>query len=159
LYRSQWCTLQRWLLEQELSNPRNVTREHCIEYPQWRARNGGGRNTAILELKLLAQILDEALARNYVVAKVARKLGIRRTPSKEKRAWSDKELQKVDAELKRRDPFGWMRVTFLLGRYQAARLRQCVVALEDIHFDRELPTICYPTPKGGAERAFSQFID
>jgi hypothetical protein len=159
LYRSQWRTLQRWLSELDLPSPRNVTREHCLNYPQWRAKHGGARNTAILELKLLAQILDEAVTRGYVLTNVARKLGIKRSAAKEKRAWTEKELAKVDAELKRRDRLGWMRVTFLLGRYQAARLRQCVVALEDIQLDREPPTIFYQSPKGGSERAFSQPID
>jgi hypothetical protein len=155
-YHCRWRTVQRWLTALDLPNPRNVTREHCIDYPKWR---GGNRNTGIIELRFFAQVLDEATRRGYVATNVARKLGIKRTPPKEKRAWTDDELAKVDAELKQRDPFGWMRVTFLLGRYQAARLRRCVVPLADIHFDREPPTIYYPAPKGGVERAFSQPID
>ena len=32
---------------------------------------------------------------------------------------------KVGAALSQMDQFGWMHVTFLMGLYQAARLRQC----------------------------------
>jgi hypothetical protein len=158
-YRAAWKRLQLWLADANLNNPVNVTREAALGYLTWRAKHGGSRNTAALELKMLTRVLGEAVRRGYVATNVAWKLGVKRTPPKAKRPWTNEELSRVDAVLKDRDRYGWLRVTFLLGRYQAARLRQCDVPLEGIRLDQATPTIYYPTPKGGTERAFSQPID
>jgi integrase len=61
------------------------------------------------------------------------------------------------AELEKRDRFGWLHVTFLMGLYQAVRLRQSQVPISCIDFRRRLITYPAITVKGG--RAFSHPID
>jgi integrase len=158
IYLSHWRTLQRWLTEFEITSPVNLTREHCLGYPQWRLEHGGGRNTAIGELKLLGQIMKEALERHMVTENVARALGFEREEPEETRAWTDEELERVAVALGTpENAFGWMRVTYLLGRYQAARLGSCAVPLKCI--DLKAQSITYPNPKGGRGRAYTQPID
>jgi integrase len=157
LYQSQWRTLQHWLKEADIPGPVNVTREACLSYPTWREEHHGGRNTAVGELKLFAQILEEGVRRGYCTSNPARKLGLKRAPAAQRRAWTEDELAKVDAHLAKHDPYGFLRVTYLLGRYQAARLRSCAVPLADIDLERS--TIYYREPKGGRKKAFSQPID
>jgi hypothetical protein len=157
IYLSHWRTLQRWLATFEIVSPVNLTREHCLSYPQWRLGKGGGRNTAIGELKLLGQIMQEAHERHMVTENVARALGFEREEPEETRAWTDQELALVDTTLKERDRYGWLRVTYLLGRYQAARLGSCAVPLKCI--DLKAHSITYPNPKGGRARSYTQPID
>lgn len=165
-YKDYWHTLELWLTELGLAGPANVQREHCLEYITWRKeRSAKSRkkgavsvNTCKLELKVFAQILEEALRPGYCQTNVARKLGIATEEAPDKRAWTDKELETVDAELaKPKHRFGWLRVTYLLGRYQAARLRSCELPLSCV--DLENQRLFYPNPKGGKAKAFSQPID
>jgi integrase len=156
-YRRLWGKLQEWLKEKELVNPASVTREHCLGYKSWRVAEGVKPNTAVLEAKFLGQIMEEAVNQNRCSTNPARKLGLKREPVEGKRAWTDEELAIVDADLKKNDPFGWMRVTYLLGRYQAARIGSCDVPLHHINLNRK--TIHYPKPKGGARKAYTQPID
>src|SRR6516162_7428170 len=119
-YSARWGMLLKFLKERGIAGPANLTREHCLEYVGWREKRGGGRNTTLDELQLLAQVIDEGIRREYCDRNPARKPGLKHDDRKEKRAWTDEELQRVDVELATRDPYNWMRVSFLLGRYQAA---------------------------------------
>jgi len=156
-YQKHWREFQRYLNELNLPGPANVQREHCVAYPQWREKHGGKRNTAIHELKFFAQVLDEAIERRMTSANPARKLGLKRAPVEQKPIWSDTELDRVDADLDQRDKFGWMRGSFLLGRFQAARLRQCAVPLHCIDLDRKVVT--YPDEIVKGRKGFTQALD
>jgi integrase len=153
-YRSHWQWLERWLKESNLPTPANVTREACIGYLTWRK---AGRNTCLIELRLFRQIMDEAVRRGFCLANPALKLGLKSAPSRQKRIWTPAELDLADRTLAETDPYGWKRVCFLVGRYQAARLRSCAVPLSDINF--EAKTIHYPARivKGGRE--YTQPLD
>ena len=101
-----------------------------------------GRNTASYELKFLRRVLGEAVSRVYFLNNPATGLRVRLEPRKEKRPWTAEELATVDADLKARERFGWLRVTFLLGRYQVARLGSSALPLTSIdlaaHWPREV---------------------
>jgi hypothetical protein len=153
----RWRRLQQWLLASDIKSPVALTREACQRYPQWRLDHGGGRNTAIEEMKLLGRIMKEAVARKMVTENPARALGLERDHPEEGRAWTDQELAIVNADLAKRDRFGWMRCTYLLGRYQAARLMSCAVPIK--YIDLTAKTITYPNPKVGRGRAYTQPID
>jgi hypothetical protein len=156
-YHQAWQVMAEYLKEVPVSGPANLTRDHCLGYVSWREKHGGGRNSAALELKFLGQVVDEAIRRQIAERNPARNLRIKQTPSKEKSAWTDEELAKVDAALvQAEDKYGWMRVSFLLGRYQASRLGQSVVPLSAIDLQRGV--IHWPSAvvKGG--KAFSQPI-
>jgi integrase len=61
-------------------------------------------------------------------------MGLKRTPTKEKKPWLPEQVQTVaDAIGAQAD---WMQASFILGYYQAARLRQCEVPLKDIDLQR-----------------------
>lgn len=156
-YLGRWRRLQQWLSASDIKSPVSLTREACLRYPQWRLEHGGARNTAIEEMKLLGRIMKEAVARKMVNENPARALGLEREHPEEGRAWTDQELVTVDTELAKRDRFGWMRCTYLLGRYQAARIASCAVPLKYIDLDAK--TITFPNPKGGRARAYTQPID
>jgi hypothetical protein len=145
-------------------------REHCLGYPAHRAKTGTSVNTSALELKLLAQVMDEAIARGYADKNACRNLRLARTPPKEKQPFSDEQLSKLDEifaagawEYKVGEKaisverYGWQHVTYLLGRYQAARLMSARVPLDCI--DLERARLRYPAEivKGG--KAYSQPID
>ena len=107
--------LRKWLSESGFVGPQSLTREAVLGYPKWRSAQGGTRNTALNELKILARIMDEALRRGYVTANAARNLRLSYDAAKEKRAFTDAELARIDQTLTAKDRFGWMRCTFLLA--------------------------------------------
>ena len=102
-------------------------------------------------------MMDAAIARGYATSNPAANLKLKKSVQPEKVVWSDAEVEKVLKALEEQDCFGWMHVVFLMGYFQAARLRQCAVPLSGIDFDRRL--ITYPSiiVKGG--KAFSHPID
>lgn len=156
-YHQLWQALAGYLKEAPVSGPANLSRDHCLVYVSWRERHGGGRNSAALELRFLGQVMDEATRRGMAERNPARNLRIKKAPTKEKSVWSDAELAMVDtALLPIANKYGWMRVSFLLGRYQASRLGQAAVPIPAI--DLEHGVINWPAAvvKGG--KAFSQPI-
>jgi integrase len=165
-YHRSWRRgLRPWLYDSKyhgghaIETPARLTYEKCQGYLGWRLEHNGKRNTAISELKFLGQIVDEAIKRSYCDKNPARRLGLRKDPQKHKDPWPD-ETVKLVYETLDKEMFGtWMHVTFLLGLFQAARLRQCAVPLEAINLNRK--TIHYPGSimKGGEEKAFTQPID
>jgi hypothetical protein len=156
-YHQLWQALAGYLKEAPVSGPANLTRDHCLSYVSWRERHGGGRNSAALELRFLGQVMDEATRRGMAERNPARNLRIKKAPTKEKPSWTDAELAIVDtALLPIGNRYGWMRVSFLLGRFQASRLGQAAVPISAI--DLEHGVINWPATvvKGG--KAFSQHI-
>ena len=156
-YHRRWHALESWLKAIGRFGPVNVTRADCLGYPAWRIAHGGSKNTAVYELKLLSELFDEAIRRGYCDANPASKLRIERDSPSERRIWTDDELDRVARALEAADRFGWMRVTYLLGRWQAARIGSCAIPLDDIDLERGV--IHYAQPKGGRDRAYSQPID
>lgn len=154
-YQRCWQQLAEYLKEAPVAGPANLSREHCLSYLAWREKRGGGRNTATLELRFLGQVMDEAIQRGYAEKNPSRGLRIKRDAAKEKFVWTDEELATVDTALAK-DPYGWMRATFLLGRFQASRLRQANVPLSAIDLDRGV--IDWPASVMKARRGFSQPI-
>jgi integrase len=146
-----------YLKEKEITQPSALKREHIDQYFDWRKRRKGGRNTAIHEIKFLKQVMDEAVRRGYANANPASNLKLKKSVQKEKSVWSDEEISLVMGELEQRDKFGWMHVSFLMGLYQAVRLRQSQVPISRIDFRRRLITYPGIIVKGG--RPFSHPID
>ena len=108
----------RWLdyfEEIDVTQPVALRREHVVNYLEWRKKHGGGRNTAIHEIKFLGMLMDEAISRGYASLNPARKLHLEKFAPVEKVAWSDFEVDRVGVALAERSKFGWMHVTFLTG--------------------------------------------
>lgn len=150
----------RWLEYFEaiqVTHPAALQREQVTAYLDWRKKRGGGRNSAILEIKFLAMLMDEAISRDFASENPARKLRLKRDVSPDKIPWSDLDVQRVGEELVARDKFGWMHVTFLMGLYQAVRLRQSQIPLSRIDFRRRI--IDYPGDRVKGGKGYSQPID
>jgi integrase len=155
----------RWLeyfKELEVTQPAALQREHVINYLEWRKthggkKKGGHRNTAIHEIKFLGQLMDEAVNRGYASTNPCRKLHLEKTPPAEKVPWSNDEVEKVLAAAEAQDRFGWMHAAFLMGRFQAVRLRQSAVPLSCVDFSRRL--ITYPNEVVKGRKGYGQPID
>lgn len=126
----------------EITTPSLFRREHIDSYLIWRKADGGGRNSSIHEIKFLAQVLDEAIARGFITTNPARKLRLKPDAPAEKNVWGEDEVLMVQAALEQRDRYGWLHVSFLMGLHQAVRMRQSAIPLSSIDFKRRL--INYP---------------
>lgn len=137
--------------------PAAVTRDIVLGYFPWRKDRGGERNTALGELKFFSQVMDEAVRRGYAPRNPALKLGMKRAEVEHKTPWTLKQVQIAVDAAKKRDKFGWLHVSILMGFYQAVRCGQCRVPLDCIDLDRQL--INYPAHVMKSGRPHSQPID
>jgi len=157
MYTNYFWRWLKYFQENEVTQPATLRREHVINYLEWRQKHGGHRNTAIHEIKFLGMLMDEAINRGYATTNPARKLHIEKTAPAEKVPWSEFEVEQVEKALAERNKFGWMHVTFLMGLYQAARLRQSEIPLSRIDFRRRI--IDYPSDRVKGGKGYSQPID
>lgn len=168
-YRKQFWKLNEYLQARDIKHPSMLSREDVLAYLDWRCSPSPGkwqnpnhtkRDSAIKELNLLGQIMDEAIQRGYADKNHARKHGIKKSKPAEKVAWSDAEIATVGAALEARDRFGWMHVTFLMGLHQAARLRQAQIPLSaiDLNADPKRRVINYPDARVKGGQGYSQPI-
>ncbi len=156
-YRRFYLWWAQYLKEVGVTSPVAVTREIVLGYLSWRKEHGGGRNTAIYETKFFGQIMDEAVQRGFARTNPARTLGLKKEEQEHKTPWTDEEVQRVGRALGSADKFGWMHVTFLMGLFQASRLRQCAEPLRLIDLNRQLINYADADVKG--RKGFSQPID
>ncbi len=158
-YISRWLRLLKFLEESDIIAPSALRREHMMLYLQF--RNKVRRSTATQEIKLLAMVIDEAIARGYASDNPCRKLGIAKEEIRHKTVWTPEQVRIALDAAEEFDRFGWLHVALLLGRYQAIRLMQCRIPLECIDLSRGM--IHYPAAivKGGAKsgKGYSQLID
>lgn len=132
-YLSAWRSLRLFLEEKEILSPRQLTYQHCSEYMPWRlkpnAKRGkyiAGKNTAILEIKVLRWLLREAVRRGYAAGNPARELVLRRDPRKLFPEYTREQLEEI-AEAIEREPEPLrtqFRNCFLLARYHGVRLME-----------------------------------
>ena len=88
-YLSAWPTLKLFLDSKKIGSPAQLLRAHCFDYVPWRQKpdkkNGkykAGRNTALIELKILRLVMDEAVQRDLCSANPCGRLGIPKAPRK-----------------------------------------------------------------------------
>lgn len=133
-YRSSWSTLKMFLDEKGIESVAHLRREHCFAYVEWRKsadkRNGkykACQNTAILELKTLRLIAQEAVLRGLIQGNPCVKLGIKRESPKVKPELTAEDVAKIREEIPKwkneehRKMFG---VSFEIARYQGCRLSE-----------------------------------
>ena len=157
VYKRYFWKLTRYFEDIQITHPATLKREHVTGYIQWRKKHGGERNVAILEIKFLAMLMDEAISRGHAAVNPARKLRLEKSATAEKVPWSETEVETVGNALAARDTFGWMHSTFLMGLYQAVRLRQSQVPISKIDFRRRI--IDYPSNLVKGAKGYSQAID
>lgn len=144
--RRSWLQLKIFLDENGITHPAMLTREHAFKYVPWREARNACRNTALSEVQFLAQLIDEAVLREYASFSQGnpwRKLGLKQGDTAEKNPWPDEAIQMVkDYHRDKERIYRWQHVTFEMALNQACRFHQCEVPLNCIDFDREI--ICYP---------------
>lgn len=156
-YMDAWKWLGLWLQVRKFHSARDVTYRHALEYIDWRTtyrKKSGktvGRNTAILELKILAMLMNEAVRLGHIEASPLVSLQLRRDKAARKPELSDEEIVAIRAALKAEPE--WMQVSFEIALHTGCRLRETRIPLNCIDFNED--KITFPSPKGGVDRAFS----
>jgi hypothetical protein len=156
-YTGNWKWLALWLQTRRLHSPRAITYRIALEYIDWRTsfkKSTGkmaGRNTAIMELKLLAMIMGEAVRLGHADANPLVSLKLRRDKSAKKPEMTDEEIQAIREALKVEPQ--WMQISFEISLHTGCRLRETRLPLNCLDFAEN--KITFPSPKGGEERAFS----
>jgi integrase len=126
-YTTIWRNLRAFLGEKNLHIPRALTRQDVRAYIDWRqvAHDGiyaAGKNTALLEIKVLGLIMQEAIANEFAASNPCHKLGISRASSVPKPRISDAEhaviLKALDKEP------GWMQVSYRIAWEQGCRFSE-----------------------------------
>jgi integrase len=156
-YEDAWKWLALWLQRERIHVPRQLTYRLGVEYVDWRThfkkRTGKtvGRNTAILELKILSLIMGEAVRMGYADANPLASIKIRRDKPAKKSELTDEDVVEIRQALVEEPE--WMQASFEISLNTGCRLRETRIPLSQIDFHEN--KITFPSPKGGEDRAFS----
>lgn len=130
-----WANLAGFLAAKRVTHPRQVRYEHAEQFMQWRKRQGVGQNTARLEAKFLAFLLNEAMRRDYTERNVIILAKIRMAPIRPKPDLAPDLLQKARAEFSRRPK--WMSTVLELMMHLGCRFSEASMPLTQIDFERD----------------------
>jgi len=126
-YMTSWRTLELFLAEHGIESPAQLLREHCFKYIEWRGQRHvgvrpGGRNTALLDMKILSIVCKEAVQRGYLPFNPCTGLGLKRAAAKIKPELTEADLDLVEEKI-RLDPEPLR--TLLLNSWMIARWQGC----------------------------------
>jgi integrase len=127
-YTTEWRNISAYLAEHRIDTPRQLSRSAARGYIEWRAVEheatfAGCKNTALLELKLLALIMREAAHNGFVSGpNPCERLGIGRDAAPRKPRISEIEHRHILQELASRPE--WMRVCYAIAWEQGCRLSE-----------------------------------
>jgi integrase len=156
-YSGNWKWLALWLQTKRLHSPRAITYRNSLEYVDWRTtfkKKSGktvGRNTAVMELKLLAMIMGEAVRLGHADANPLVSLKLKREKAAKKPELTDAEIRQIRAAIQVEPE--WMQIAFEISLHTGCRLRETRLPLDCVDFTEN--KITFPSPKGGEDRAFS----
>jgi len=156
-YLATWEKFLFWMSKAGVKCPRELNHNSMVEYIKWRTgtkKKSGktvSQNTAIMDLRIMSQVMAEAVRRNLADKNPARGHGFRKAKPKKKPDITVEEIQKIWTALQ--DEENWMRDSFLIALHTGCRLRETMIPMNCI--DLEAQTITFPTPKGGEEKAFT----
>jgi integrase len=134
-----WAHLSAFFKFKRVNHPEEVSYALCHEYMRWRTdeeackeenRRRGNWNTALTELRILGTIMQEALARGWVMSNPCARLRLGRRDVKEKRPIERDEEARICEALV--DMPQWMQDSWLVGIKQGCRLGEVQVPLSDI---------------------------
>jgi hypothetical protein len=128
-----WARLSEYLVLNRIHAPQNLTYRASVEYLTWRTAKAA-HNTALLELKILGVICEEARRRGIIATNPAVKLGIARVRGREKAELTDENIEKIRAALKT-EP-AWMSHAFEIALHQGCRLGETALFVSDIDLAR-----------------------
>lgn len=133
-FETAWRTLRIFMEERAIGIPRQLTRDHCLEYPAWRSvpdrltgKYRAGHNTALTELKFLGLLMKEAVIRGYASSNPCRELGLKRTKAREKSEFTAEQIGLVRSKIAEL-PAGAIKEffsrSFEIARYQGCRFSE-----------------------------------
>jgi integrase len=138
-----WRNIEAFLRAHEISVPRQLTRQQVRDYVAWRrvkrpemGVNKAAKNTALLEIKFLSLILDEAIQSGFCSTNPCRKLGIKRDKAKPKPKIEIDEHRLITRALKREPE--WMRVSYKIAWEQGCRFSETCLPLSDVDLARNV---------------------
>lgn len=134
VYRRYWTRLRKWLGTESLMAPAQLNYSALLRYKALREKQKISINSIVHELKFLGVLMKEAIHRGFATNNPCLRMGFKRTTPKPKVPWTDEQAAIVAAAIRLEDDF--LQASFILGFYQAARLRQCAVPLKDIDLER-----------------------
>ena len=157
-YAGAWEWISLWLMEMGLTHPSQIRYRHGEEFARWRCaykkRNTNkhvGMNTARLDAKVFAMIMGKATRLELCQGNPLVKMELPKDEVKVKPEISDAEFAKILPALD--DEPAWMKSAFLIGMHTGCRLSETRLPLDCVDIPGR--TIFFPSPKGGAKRAFS----
>jgi integrase len=135
-YLAAWSAVATYLEHVKVISPLQVTYRLCTDYPDFRTKpptnaiRARSYNTALTELKVFSAILQESVRRDYITANPCLRLGLKRTPPKQKPEITEKEQRRIEKALATRD--AWMSDCWLVAMRQGCRLSETAVPLRNI---------------------------
>lgn len=131
-YLGIWRNLRMFIQEREIETPAQFSREHCFAYMQWRAepdkKKGKFRachNTALLELKTLRIIMNEAVIRGLCPGNPCVKLKIKKEAVAQCPELTNEQCDLIRATIatvKDDQLREFYEISFELGRWQGCRI-------------------------------------
>jgi integrase len=133
-YVCAWTSVTLFLQERKIESPFQLQREHCFAYIAWRQKPDKSKgkyrachNTALMELKALRIIMDEAVNRGQAQGNPCLRLGVKKERVREKPELSDADCEKIRSEIPNvADPAKqeMLANSFEIARFQGCRLSE-----------------------------------
>lgn len=159
-YVNAWAHLSLYFRRKGIVHPGEITYALCRAYMTWRSdevvakkdgRKPAAWNTALLELKILSIIMQQAVRMNFITVNPVIKLGLKRRKPAEKCVITIAEEELIYAKLREKKKATWMLDSFTVAMKQGCRLREVEVPLERI--SEEQMVIVFRVKKGGLHPA------
>lgn len=138
-----WRNVEAFLQAHEIVVPRQLTRQQVRDYVAWRrvtrpemGVHKAAKNTALLEIKFLGLIMDEAIQSGFCSTNPCRRLGIKRDKPKPKPKIEIDEHRRITRALKREPE--WMRVSYKIAWEQGCRFSETCFPLSDVDLARNV---------------------
>jgi hypothetical protein len=135
-YLGAFATLMTFFEERNVRSASQITRKMCFDFLEWRIEGGCSRNTAILNLRILRLILNEAVAREHILKNPASKMGLRPDSVKEKPEITDAQRQIVEAARLS----DWQRISWAIAIHQGCRLAETSLPLSAVDLENDTIT-------------------
>lgn len=142
-YETAWRNISAFLEDQAIAVPRQLTRQQVRDYIAWRGTaraevgvHKAAKNTALLEIKFLGTVLEEAVQSGYCSTNPCRRLGIKRDQAKPKPKIEIDEHRLITRALKREAE--WMRVSYKIAWEQGCRFSETCFPLSDVDLARNV---------------------
>ena len=147
--RAAWSNISAFLHEREIFVPRQLTRQQVRDFVDWRQTKrvelgvrAGKKNTAILEMKFLGIIMQEAIESGFCTLNPCLKLGLKRDKPRKKPPITIDEHRLITREVKKQPK--WMRIAYKIGYWQGCRLSETCLPLADVICDSSTRPVTRP---------------